>query len=175
MEMKTKSVIILIATLLLGFILGMLTSAQIRYHKLKPIRVFFSEERFREGIYSVINPDESQMVKLDEIIKKYSRRNREIQTNFRRELDNFTKDLWNEMDPVLTREQVEKLQEMEKKRFDFNRQGRGRPPGDTIRGEDDFRSRMRHQGDSLKVRQPGDSSRLEQPGDAVPSRPPGSN
>jgi Spy/CpxP family protein refolding chaperone len=157
MEMKTRSVVILVATLFLGIILGMLTSAQIRYHKLKPIRVFFSEERFREGIYSVINPDESQMVKLDEIIKKYSRRNREIQTNFRRELDNFTKDLWKEMDPVLTREQVEKLQEMEKKRFDFNRQGRGRPPGDTIWGEDSSRPRMRHPGDSLWVRQPGNT------------------
>jgi hypothetical protein len=166
MEMKTRSVIILIATLLLGFILGMLTSAQIRYHKLKPIRVFFSEERFREGIYSVINPDESQIVKLDEIIKKYSRRNRDIQTNFRRELDNFTKDLWNEMDPVLTRDQVERLQEMERKRFDFNRQGKSRPPGDTLRGEDDFRPKMRHQ---------ADSSWLRQPGDAGPARPPGSN
>ncbi len=166
MEMKTRSVIILIATLLLGFILGMLTSAQIRYHKLKPIRVFFSEERFREGIYSVINPDESQIVKLDEIIKKYSRRNRDIQTNFRRELDNFTKDLWNEMDPVLTRDQVERLQEMERKRFDFNRQGKGRPPGDTLRGGDDFRPNMRHQADSSWLRQPGDDG---------PARPTGSN
>ena len=153
--MKARSVIIVIATLVLGFILGMLTSAQIRYQKLKPIRVFFSEERFREGIYSVINPDESQIVKLDEIIRKYSRRNREIQTNFRKELDNFAKDLWKEMDPILTREQVEKLEEMEKKRFDFNRQGRGRPPGDTIRGDEDFRPRMRHQVDSARVGMPG--------------------
>ena len=45
--------------------LGMLTSAQIRFHKLKPVRVYFSEERFREGFYRTIQPDEQQKAKID--------------------------------------------------------------------------------------------------------------
>jgi hypothetical protein len=44
--MKAKPVIVVIVTLVIGFLLGMLTSAQIRYHKLKPVRVYFSEEAF---------------------------------------------------------------------------------------------------------------------------------
>jgi hypothetical protein len=149
--MKARSVIIVIVTLFLGFILGMLTSAQIRYHKLKPVRVFFSEERFREGIYSVINPDTIQIARLEDIIKKYSRRNRDIQLKFRKELDTFMKDLWSEMEPVLTPDQVEKLKEMEKKRFDFNRGGRGKHPDDESRRDDDS-SRMRQSGDSSRMR-----------------------
>ena len=58
--MKIKPVFLILATLIIGFVLGMLTSAQIRYHKLNPVRVFFSEERFREGFYRTIQPDEQQ-------------------------------------------------------------------------------------------------------------------
>jgi hypothetical protein len=106
--MKTRSIIIVVATLILGFILGMLTSAQIRHQKLKPFRVFFSDDRFREGIYSTINPDDAQKEKLEVIIKKYAKRNYDLQVNYRKDLDNFMKDLWKEMEPVLTAEQVEK-------------------------------------------------------------------
>ena len=45
--MKAKPIIVVIVTLIIGFVLGMLTSAQIRYHKLMPMKVYFSEERFR--------------------------------------------------------------------------------------------------------------------------------
>ena len=58
--MKTKSIIIIVLTLVIGFILGMLTSAEMRYHKLKPVKVYFSEERFREGFYQAIQPDDQQ-------------------------------------------------------------------------------------------------------------------
>ncbi len=48
--MKAKPIIFIILTLIIGFILGMLTSAQIRYHKLRPVRVYFSEGPFQGGI-----------------------------------------------------------------------------------------------------------------------------
>ena len=63
--MKTRPILLGIITLIIGFILGMLTSAQLRLHKLKPVRVYFSEERFREGFYKTIQPDEEQKAKID--------------------------------------------------------------------------------------------------------------
>ena len=60
----------------------MLTSAQLRLQKLKPVRVYFSEERFREGFYKAIQPDEAQKVKIDLILDKYARLNSELQGNF---------------------------------------------------------------------------------------------
>ena len=77
--MKAKSIIVILVTLIIGFILGMLTSAQIRYHKLKPVRVYFSEERFREGFYRTIQPDEQQKAKIDLILDKYAKINSELQ------------------------------------------------------------------------------------------------
>ena len=80
--MKLKSIFVILVTLIIGFILGMLTSAQIRYHRLKPVRVFFSEERFRDGFYKTIQPDEQQKAKIDLILDKFAKINSELQNNF---------------------------------------------------------------------------------------------
>ena len=162
--MKLRSVIIIVATLFLGFVMGMLTSSQIRYHKLKPVRLFFSEERFREAIYGTINPDEYQKEKLEVVIRKYSRLSREIQMNYRKTLEDFTSDLWKEMLPLLTSEQKEKMEEMERKRQELSRQWRSRPPGDSLRGDEEQRHRMRSPGDTSRMRYTGDSLRMRPQG-----------
>lgn len=174
--MKARSIIIIVATLILGFILGMLTSAEIRHQKLKPISFFLSEERFRDGVFSVINPDEAQKEKLEKLIEEYSNRNRELQSDFRKNLDDFMTDLWKDMEPILTPEQVEKLLEMEKKRAEFYRQSRGRHP-DSTKGGPEYRNRMRQPGDSSRMWQQGDSARMRMYGDSARmrgfERPPG--
>ena len=58
--MKARPILLVVITLVIGLILGMLISAQIRFNKLKPVRLYFSEERFREGFYKTIQPDEKQ-------------------------------------------------------------------------------------------------------------------
>ncbi len=82
--MKAKPIILVVITLIIGFVLGMLTSAQIRYQKLKPVRVYFSEDRFRDGIYKTIQPDEQQKAKIDLVLNKYAKINSELQTTFRK-------------------------------------------------------------------------------------------
>ncbi len=174
--MKTRSIIIIIATLILGFILGMLTSAEIRHRKLKPMSFFLSEERFRDGVFSVINPAEDQKLKLEKVIEEYSKRNRELQADFRKNMDDFMKDLWKEMEPILTPEQIEKLLNMEKKRAEFYRQGRGWH-NDSTRGGPDSRNRMRPPGDSTRMWPQGDSARMRMFSDSSRmrgfERPPG--
>ncbi len=71
--MKTKPILLVIITLIIGFVLGMLTSAQIRFHKLKPVRVYFSEERFMEGFYKTIEPDDKQKAEIEKILEKYAK------------------------------------------------------------------------------------------------------
>lgn len=138
--MKTKPIILAIVTLIIGFVLGMLTSAQIRYHKLKPVRVFFSEERFREGIYHAINPDEQQKAKIDLVLDKYARINGELQKNFRKELDLSIKEFRKEVDSYLTKEQRARLKEMDERREDMIKQNRRNRENDTL----DERNFRRH-------------------------------
>jgi hypothetical protein len=136
-KMKTKPVLLILGTLIIGFILGMLTSAQIRYHKLNPVRVFFSEERFREGFYKAIQPDEQQKARIDLVLDKYARINGELQSTFRKELDSNMKEFRKEIDTYLTRDQITRLREMDERRQQMIRHNREGHRNDTtgFRGE----------------------------------------
>jgi hypothetical protein len=120
--MKAKPIILVVVTLAIGFVLGMLTSAQLRYHRLKPVKVFFSEEKFREGFYKTIQPDEQQKGKIDLILDKYAKINSERQDNFRREFEESMKKFREEIDSNLTKEQIARLKEMEERRQEMVRQ-----------------------------------------------------
>jgi hypothetical protein len=130
--MKTKSVFLIVGTLIIGFILGMLTSAQLRYQKLKPVRVFFSEERFREGFYKIIQPDEHQKVIIEQVLDKYAKMNSDLQNKFRNDMDANLKDFRKELDSKLTKEQVARLKEMDEKREEMIRQYRKNWQNDSI-------------------------------------------
>lgn len=114
--MKTRSIIFILATLIIGFILGMLISAQIRYQRLKPVQAYFSEERFRDAFYRTIQPDEKQKEKIDKILNNYARLNSELQRNFRKEFEANMKKMRTELDSCLTKEQLARVKEMDKKR-----------------------------------------------------------
>jgi hypothetical protein len=141
--MKAKPIIVVIVTLIIGFVLGMLTSAQIRYHKLKPVRVYFSEERFRDGFYHAIQPDEQQKAKIDLVLDKYARINSDLQNNFRKELDASMKDFRKELDSNLTKEQLARLKDMDERRQEMVRKNRKNRENDTS----DYRNERRHNSD----------------------------
>jgi hypothetical protein len=131
-NMKTKPVILVIITLIIGFVLGMLTSAQIRYQRLKPVKVFFSEERFREGFYRTIQPNDQQKVKIEQILDKYAKINGDIQNNFRREIDASMKEFRKEIDANLTKDQIARLKAMDERRQKMIRQNRRGHEQDTL-------------------------------------------
>jgi hypothetical protein len=155
--MKAKPIIILIVTLALGFLLGMLVSARIRYNRLKPVRVFFSEQRFRDGFYSIIQPDDRQKMTIDDLLTKYGKVNSTIQGDFRRRLDSTMKEFWNELDPVLTKEQRDRLKEMEQRRNEM------------------IRENLRNRHDSVNFRDRGRRGMPPPPGGERGPRPPSRN
>jgi hypothetical protein len=122
--MKAKPVFLVIITLAIGFVLGMLTSAQVRFHKLKPVRMYFSEERFREGFFNTIQPDEKQKAEIVQILDKYAKLNSNLQTDMRRELDSNIKEMRKELDTKLTKDQLVRLKEMEERRQEMIKENR---------------------------------------------------
>jgi hypothetical protein len=122
--MKAKPIILLILTLIIGFVLGMLTSAQLRLNRLKPVRLYFSEERFRDGLYKTIEPDEKQKEEIEKILDKYAKINSGLQENFRKSYESNMKEFRKEIDSKLTKEQLVRLKEMDDKRQDMIRQFR---------------------------------------------------
>lgn len=137
--MKAKPILLVICTLIIGFVLGMLTSAQIRLHKLSPVRVFFSEERFRDGFYKTIQPDAQQKAKIDLVLDKYARINSEMQDNFRKSLDINMKEFRKELDSNLTKEQLARLKEMDAKRGEMIRRNMRTHPMDSTGNRGNWR------------------------------------
>lgn len=163
--MKAKPIIIIVITLVIGFILGMLTSAQIRYHRLKPVRVFFSEERFRNGFYEVIQPNDKQKETIDQLLSKYATVNSEIQSDFRKKMDINLKEFWKELEPSLTKEQLARIKEMDQRRQEMER-GSRRSPHDSLNFRDSRRMQSPPEGrppfhgrDSGRMRENRDSIR----------------
>jgi hypothetical protein len=161
--MKAKPIIIIVITLVIGFVLGMLTSAQIRYHRLKPVRVYFSEERFRNGFYDVIQPDEKQKETIDQLLSKYATINSEIQSDFRKKMDITMKEFWKELEPGLTKEQLARIKVMDQRRQEMERVNR-RSPHDSINFRDNRRMQSPPDGrppfhgrDSNRIRENRDS------------------
>jgi hypothetical protein len=139
--MKARPILLVIITLVIGFVLGMLTSAQIRFNKLKPVRMYFSEERFREGFYKTIQPDEKQKAEIEKILEKYARLNSDLQGNIRKELDSNMKEFRKELDSKLTREQLARLKEIDEQRQKMIKQFRRNPNDST--GDRNMRRRGR--------------------------------
>ena len=122
--MKAKPVLLVIITLVIGFVLGMLVSAQVRFHRLKPVRMYFSEERFREGFFNAIQPDEKQKAEIVVILDKYAKLNGNLQTDMRREFDSNIKEMSKELDSNLTKDQLAILKVMDEQRQEMIRQNR---------------------------------------------------
>jgi len=143
--MKAKLILLVVLTLMIGFVVGWLTSAQVRLHRLKPVRIYLSDNRFREGFYKTIQPDEQQKAEIDKILDRYAKINSEFQADIRKDLDSNMKAFRKELDSKLTKEQLARLKEMDERRQEMIRQGR------------------RGKGDST-------NNRMMRPGDQKPSR-----
>ena len=157
--MKAKPVLLVVLTLLIGFILGMLTSAQLRFNRLKPVRLYFSEERFREEFYRTILPDEKQKAEIQKILDKYAKLNSNLQGSFRKELDLNMKEFRKELDTKLTDEQLARLKEMDHKRQEMIRRSRKIHSNDSLNYRD-----FRRRGSGGRHRNDGKHDHPEQPG-----------
>ncbi|MCX6330604.1 MAG: hypothetical protein NTZ85_13960 [Bacteroidia bacterium] len=164
--MKAKPILLVLLTLVIGFILGMLTSAQIRLNRLKPVRLYFSEERFREGFFKTIQPDEKQKAEIVQILDKYAKMNSELQNNLRKELDSNIKEMRKELDSKLTKEQLARLKEMDERRQEMIRQNR--------RNRDDS-SNFRGMRPGMREGRPSRDERPMPPGERPPLPPPDTN
>lgn len=122
--MKLRPIIIIVVTLLIGFCLGMLTSAQLRHKRMKSVRIYTSEHRFREDAYRFLQPNEDQIEKLDPIIKKYAKQNGDLQREYRRNFEDLMQKYFAEVKPVLTDEQLDMISEIQKKRREATRRFR---------------------------------------------------
>ncbi|MDT8401221.1 MAG: hypothetical protein RQ743_05965 [Bacteroidales bacterium] len=138
--MKLRITLLIILTLLLGFAIGMLTSAQLRHKRMRPVRTYTSEHYFKENLYKVVEPDSVQKAELDAIIDRYGEYFRDLNTGFWKDFESMMDRQWDEIKPVLSRDQIEKLEEFEQHRREMMkefRQGNKRSDSNRFDGRPD--------------------------------------
>jgi len=84
------------------------------------------------------------MEKLDPLIKKYGRESKDLQREFRKNFDLIMDRYWEELKPLLTQEQLDKLEGMEKRGKMATR--RFRPDSLRVEGDSGSRDRDTHRG-----------------------------
>ena len=138
MNTKIKSGIILLTTLLIGFVIGFLTSTQVKESRIRELRTFGSAEGFRFMMEHMLELDDEQKDEIRPVVDKYAKKNFELMKNFRGEFSVLMKEFHKELTPYLTPEQIERLNEFGKRgremrrKEEFPRYGRrrsGRGPG----------------------------------------------
>lgn len=111
--MKTKAIITVAVTLIIGFVLGMLTSAQLRQSRIKKMRVFINGKEHSEMLIEAVQPDPEQRAQIEAIMKKFEKSTREIQGQFRDDFDSLSESYKKDLDTLLTREQRERLKALD--------------------------------------------------------------
>ena len=108
MKTKTKTLLLLICTLLIGIILGALIhDAFLRNHVKRRFEHMRSSEGFIARFERIIEPTEEQQSALQEILKRHFLKMNRFLHEFPPQMDSLITDL----ETVLTDEQIKKLKE----------------------------------------------------------------
>jgi hypothetical protein len=132
--MKTKSILILVLTLIIGFAIGFMTNSHLTKNRIQSFVKMGTTDGFKERLYRVIKPDEMQRSEIEPILEKYAGEIHEAVNISREKMKTINGQMMQELEPYLNDDQVERVLKVQE------RMGRGRsdhrPPGsDHKRGE----------------------------------------
>jgi hypothetical protein len=125
MNVKLKSIIVIVSTLLIGMVLGsVITAAFVKNRAFDRIAEMRNERGFVKRIERLIQPDEDQKEKVREILVEHFDKMRQLGEEMRITFKTMNDSLIKDLEPILHPEQIERFKKrMERmKRF-------GGPPG----------------------------------------------
>ena len=137
MTLHTKSALIVLATLIIGILCGGLVSGIIRRNQGDGFMGPPSPERFSGFLLNrIVQPDDTQRAEMQRILEKYGPQFEDTMSRHREEIRALIDSLEQEIDPLLTDEQRERLRErrdhgrrfFDKRRLRGGRRGPGPGP-----------------------------------------------
>jgi len=103
---KSKPILVIAGTLLIGFVLGFFVSGYITSHKIKTFMRWTDKEEFVNRIYERIDATDKQKKQLYPILQKYSEKSTECFNKHKIIIDSMS----TELEPYLSSEQKQKLE-----------------------------------------------------------------
>jgi len=128
MKRKITYISLFTATLLIGFVIGFLVNGRLTRARIEKMRNAFTEQGFDREFMRVLHPTPEQMEQLKPILKKYADLHRDLMADYRNNQHDLFIELRKEIDPYLTDEQKERLDNIRNRwRQHFNQHPPGKP------------------------------------------------
>jgi len=133
--MKTKSIIIIAATLIIGFTIGFMVNGQITRNRIQRFVRQGTPDGFKMRFFDIIRPDDAQRVTIEPILDEYAQKMDVTVVGFRNEMKSIHQELIKKLEPYLNPDQIEHLkiaqERFERHELDGPGPGPGmRPPPD---------------------------------------------
>ncbi len=129
MNMKVKTTIVIIITLLFGIVFGALLNRSFMHHRIRRAFDAVNPIRFTLILEQAIDPTDEQKKQIREILQSHAKQVEEFRKKAMEEMETSLQVLRKELDSVLTPAQKERLEEMMKKRRPWmRREGKPWPP-----------------------------------------------
>ena len=126
MNVKTKSILVISGTLIIGMILGsLITAAYLKNRAFDRIADWRSERGFVQRIERIIQPDEAQQEPVRQILMRHFSKMDQLGEQMRGNFEAMNDSLIKELETVLTPEQISRFK---KKMERMKRPGRHRRP-----------------------------------------------
>ena len=119
MTIHVKTALILLATMVLGIVLGVLISGAFLRHPMRPEREEALSELFVSRFERLIEPDEAQRDTVRAILQSYSRRFIEMHDKHHAEMAALMDSMNVDLSPILTEEQRRRVAEHTERRHRF--------------------------------------------------------
>jgi len=112
MNIKAKTALIIILTLIIGIIFGALLSRAYLHHRIRRAFTMLNPNMFMTFLEHTINPTPEQREQIRKIVREHAKTVAELQQNLREGMESSFESLRKELDSVLTPEQKERLEKM---------------------------------------------------------------
>lgn len=131
MNIKVKTALIIISTLIIGIIFGFLLSRAYLHHRIRRAFTMLNPNMFMTYFEHTINPTPEQREQIRKIIQKHAKTVTELQKDLREGMESSFESLRKELDSILTPEQKERMEKMMRDRKPWRpRDRRPWPPRD---------------------------------------------
>ena len=113
--MKTKSILIIAATLLIGFALGFLTNGLLTKQRISKFVDRGGYQGFKMRAMEIIRPEQSQIKDIEPILEKYAQKVQESIAESKYEMKNIHDEMIQELEPYLDDQQIQRLEFVHRK------------------------------------------------------------
>lgn len=113
--MKTKSILIVFATLIIGFAIGFLVSGQLARQRFEKFVSQDHSDAFKFRMMDVIDPDDKQVIEIEPILDEYGEKMHRNMEKSKFDINGLHNSLIQELKPYLDAQQIERIESIHKR------------------------------------------------------------